>query len=126
MSDTTLSSNEQLFDSEKPIYEAALKSAGYNTNLKYSPPNPNQPKKDKRKRNVIWYNPPFNSDVKTNVAEEFLRLIDKHFPRNSDLHKNFNRNNVKVSYSCMPNMSLIIASHNKKILGDDNIPTVTT
>jgi hypothetical protein len=121
-----LSSNEQLFDSEKPIYEAALKSAGYNTNLKYSPPNPNQPKKDKRKRNIIWYNPPFNSDVKTNVAKEFLRLIDKHFPRNSDLHKNFNRNNVKVSYSCMPNMSSIIASHNKKILGDDNIPTVKT
>ena len=31
------------------------------------------------------------------------------------LHKYFNRNSIKVSYSCMPNMSSIIASHNRKI-----------
>ena len=33
------------------------------------------------------------------------------------LHKIFNRNNVKVSYSCMNNMVRIIKSHNAKILG---------
>ena len=30
--------------------------------------------------------------------------------------KNFNRNNIKVSYSCMPNTESAINSHNRKIL----------
>ena len=34
------------------------------------------------------------------------------------LHQIFNRNNVKVSYSCLPNVSNIIQSHNKKILSN--------
>ena len=71
-----------------------------------------------RKRNILWFNPPFSKNVKTNVAKKFLKLIDKHFPPNSKLHKLFNRNNVKVSYCCMPNMESIISQHNKKILKD--------
>jgi hypothetical protein len=118
---STLSSNEQVFNAEKTAYEAALKTAGYSSNLKYLPPT--KPKKKTRVRKVNWYNPPFNASVKTNVAREFLKLIDKHFPPNSELHKLFNRSNVKVSYSCMPNMGSIISSHNKKILGEANIPT---
>ena len=55
--------------------------------------------------------------VKTNVGRAFLYLIDKHFPKSSPLHKYFNRSNVKVSYSCMPNISSIISSHNNRILG---------
>ena len=31
-------------------------------------------------------------------------------------HRIFNRNSMKVSYCCMPNMGLIISSHNYKIL----------
>ena len=31
-------------------------------------------------RNTIWYNPPFNKNVRTNIAHDFLQLIDKHFP----------------------------------------------
>ena len=52
------------------------------------------------------------------MAQRFLSLIDKHFTRSDgeDLRKLFNRNNVKVSYSCMPNMGSIIKSHNSKIL----------
>ncbi len=55
-------------------------------------------------------------NAKTNIAKNFLQLIDKHFPPEHKLHKIFNRNSVKVSYSCMPNASSIIKSHNKKIL----------
>ncbi len=33
-----------------------------------------------------------------------LHVIDKHFPPNHKLHKIFNRNTVKVSYSCMNNV----------------------
>ena len=46
----------------------------------------------------------------------FLQLIDKHFPKKHKWHKIFNRNNVKVSYSCLPNIASIITSHNKSIL----------
>ena len=50
----------------------------------------------------------------TNVAKRFLQLIDKHFPKGHALHKLFNRNTVKVSYSCMNNMASIISGHNAK------------
>lgn len=38
------------------------------------------------------------------------------FPPENKLHKLLNRNNVKLSYSCMPNMERIISAHNKFIL----------
>ena len=47
-------------------------------------------------------------------------MLNKQFPKHSKLHKIFNKNNVKVSYSCMQNMACIIKSHNK------NITTQTT
>ena len=45
----------------------------------------------------------------------FLQLIDRHFPPTNKLHKIFNRNTVKVSYSCIQNISEIIYGHNKKV-----------
>ena len=72
--------------------------------------------KRNRKRNVIWFNPPFNQNVKANVARNFLDLVDKHFPHHHRYHKLFNRNNIKTSYSCMGNMATIISRHNAKIL----------
>ena len=68
-------------------------------------------------RNIIWFNPPFNVKVQTNVARSFLCLIDRHSPKSHVLRKMFNRNNVKVSYSRMSNMASVIKSHNAKILG---------
>ena len=38
----------------------------------------------------------------------------------SKLHKIFNRNNLKVSYSCTTNMANIIKSHNQKILNENS------
>ena len=73
-------------------------------------------KEKRRKRNILWYNPPFDLQVQTNVAQTFLSLIDKHFPVHHKLHKILNRNNVKVSYSCMPNMASQISSHNQRTL----------
>ena len=74
------------------------------------------PSKKARKRNILWFNPPFDLSVSTNVAKKFLCLIDMHFPKHHRYHKLFNRNTVKVSYSCMPNMAAIISSHNAKVL----------
>ena len=48
-------------------------------------------------------------------------MIDKHFPKGSELAKYFNRNNIKVSYSCMPSIGSILASHNKKIMGRNRL-----
>ena len=72
-------------------------------------------KRKTRKQNIIWLNPFFIKSISTNVANTFLQLIAKHFPRSHKLHKIFNRNTVKVSYSCMNNMSKIIKGHNKKV-----------
>ena len=56
--------------------------------------------------------------LKTNIGKTFLKLIDKHFPKNHQLNKIINRKNVKISYSCCPNIQNIINSHNRKILED--------
>ena len=74
-----------------------------------------QPRRN-RQRNIIWFNPPFSKNVKTNIARSFLKLIDTHFPIGNKLHKIFNRNTVKVSYSCMSNVKSIITSHNTRII----------
>ena len=62
-------------------------------------------------------------NVKTNIAKKFLQLIDKHFQPSHKYDKIFNRNNVKVSYSCMSNAATIIQSHNRKILSTHQAPT---
>ena len=41
--------------------------------------------------------------------------MDKHFSKDKNLQKVFNRNNIKVSYSCTQNIGSIINSHNKKV-----------
>ena len=60
-----------------PDYNTALKKIGFNENIKYSP---SQPKQRNRKRQIIWFNPPYNVNTKINVGKLFMRLIDKHFP----------------------------------------------
>ena len=45
----------------------------------------------------------------------------KHIPKKHKYHKIFNRNTVKISYSCMPNIKNIITSHNKKILNESEV-----
>ena len=46
--------------------------------------------------------------------------IPKCFPPTNKLHKILNRNTVKISYRCMPNMKQIISNHNKTILNKDS------
>ena len=77
-----LSSNQTIFESEKAKYEKALKASGYKHTLTYKQQQQNRNTLPKnRKRKVIWFNPPYNSAVKTNIAKEFLKLVDKHFPK---------------------------------------------
>ena len=69
-----------------------------------------------RKRNITWFDPPSNITVATNVAKTFLSLIDKHFPKDKTLRKVFNRNTIKVSYSCLPNGKRTISNNNNRLL----------
>ena len=102
----------------KGEYEKALRESGYkNISLIYAD------KKDiKQKRNcshnIIWFNPPFNKNVSTNVAKRFLNLLDQHFPKSNKLHAIFNRNTVKARYSCTQNMLSMIKSQIKKVIKD--------
>ena len=109
------SSSIEIFNRSKLEYEDALKKSGHTEPLIHIPPRPPSRNLNGRKRKIIWFNPPFNANVSTNVAKTFLRLIDKHFPRSHKLNKIFNRNTVKVSYSCTENMANIIKGHNNKL-----------
>ena len=72
--------------------------------------------KRKRKQNIELFNCPYSEHVKPNIGHEFLRLRTKHFPLFHCLRKICNKNNAKVSYSCMPNMASIISRHYKTLL----------
>ena len=50
------------------------------------------------------------------TSDKFLSLIDKHFPKDHSLRKIFNRNTIKISYSCMNNTKQVIDNHKKGIL----------
>ena len=116
-----LSSSKEVFEAEAPVYNAALNNSGYTEGLQYNDVRAQHSRRT-RKRKITWFNPPWNDAVATNVASKFLQLLDKYFPKNSPLHKIFNRNTVKVSYSCMPNMASTISSHNKFVLGMNPAP----
>ena len=110
-----LSSSEEVFEREKHIYEQALRNSGYNADLQYIEENNNAQRK-KQQRNILWFVPPWNDQVSTPIGQLFLKLLDKHFPVGHPLHYHFNRQKVKVSYSCMSNGYGQISANNKKVL----------
>ena len=107
-----LSCNEEEFKKSKSQYESALKKSGFIIQMTFNNAKPKQ----QIYRKIIWFNPPYNQNVKTNIGRSFLRLIDKHFPRHHKLYKIFNRNTLKLSYSCTSNMENFVKQHNSRIL----------
>ena len=109
------SSSAEIFYASKVECQTALKNSGYkNVDFKYNQVNKNNDRQSGQS-NIIWFNPPFRPTVSTNVAKRFLDFLGKHFPPNNQFHKIFNKNTVKVSYSCTLNVGSIIMSHNKKL-----------
>ena len=112
---SSISSTKEAFNDEAPVYEAALHRSGFkDAKLSYTPPE--RWKKKQRKRKVVYFNPPWNAALETNIGEYFLGLLDKHFPKKHPLHKYINRNCVKVSYSCTRSIKTYIAAHNRKVM----------
>ena len=98
------------------MYQDELDKKGYNFKLEYDPTANESKRKRKRSRKISWFNPPFSKNVKTNVGAKFLNIISKNFPKNNPLSKILNRNTVKVSYRCMPNLKACIDKHNRQVI----------
>ena len=112
---SSLSSSENIFNESTAIYQEALKTSGYDYKLKYQKNTSTTTSKRQRKWKIIWFNHPYSMNVATNVGRYFLNLVNKHFPPHHKLSKILNRNNMKISYSCMPNMKSRINIHNKTV-----------
>ena len=71
---TSISSSQKVFDDAIPPYQKALDEGGYKHKLTYNP----QPKRKRNhQRKVIWYNPPWNANVKTTwEGSSLTSLID--------------------------------------------------
>ena len=75
----------------------------------------------KRGRGVIWLNPPWSTNIRTNVAAKFISLVRKHFPKSSPLHSIFNTKKFKAAYKTTSNMASLIKNHNKMILSINTV-----
>ena len=117
---SNLSSNSEIFHEASKYYQNTLNQFGYDYKLQCKPLNNDNENKSKlsenRKRNIIWFSPPFSKNVSNNISKYFLPLIQKHFPNNHKYHEIFNKNNVKISCSCMANIKSIINMHNKEVI----------
>ena len=112
-----ISANEEVFAASIAPYQSALDASGYKHKLSFDPSARNTPTRSKnRNRKVIWFNPPWSHNVKTNVGKQFLAIIKETFPTTHPLHKYCNRNTIKLSYRCMNNMKREISRHNNNLL----------
>ena len=109
-----ISSSKAVFDRTIPPYQEALKASGYDHKLEYHTSTSNNSKR--HKRNITWYNPPYSKHVSANIGKKFIKIIDEVFTKKHPLHQIFNKNTLKISYSCMPNMKQIIQKHNRSQL----------
>ena len=79
------------------MYKEVLTKSGFNDDIIYSPvlESSNSERKNTRKRNVIWFIPPYSMNVETNIGKTFLKLVKKDFPRDNSFHKMFNKNTIR-------------------------------
>ena len=111
---SNISSNSHGFEQTAPIYQEALSNSGYDYKLSYKTTNKDS-NDGKRRRKIIWFNPPYSMSVATNTGKSLLKLVNSVFHKQHVLNKIFNANTLKVSYSCMPNISSIIKGHDRQI-----------
>ena len=119
---SNISSSKEHFDRAAPAYQKALDESGHKYKLKREDPQstirgkPQGSARQRQKRKIIYFTPPFNKALKTKVGRCFLEMVRKHFPPHHVLHPILNKNTLKVSYSCTANIKKIIQAHNKKVL----------
>ena len=124
-----ISSNREVFMAAAETYQKSLNEAGHEHILVYeeeaqnnnTEDENNNRRKRRRNRNLTYFTPPFSMTVKTRIGKEFLKIVDTAFPPTNALHKKLNRHNIKISYSCMPNMKTRISRHNTQLLTRDRV-----
>ena len=101
-----------------PPYTETLKKNGCNANVQFDMTSTKtKMKKIKRESGKLPDSTrPSIIDVATSVTKTFLTLIDKHLPKDKKLSKILNRNTIKVSYSCVPNVKQTISTNNNYLL----------
>ena len=117
---SSLSFSEEIFNDSVIPYHDALDKSVYKHKVNYKANIDTASNKKQRKRHIIWFNPPYSKNVKTNRGRIFLNLMKNYFPPHHKFHKSFNKNRVKISYSCTRSMKTIINSHIAKILFPKN------
>ena len=101
-----ISSDQEVFDEAAAPYQDVIRKSSFTFKLEFKPPPQETPsQKRKRRRNVIWFNPPYNRNIKNSIGREFISPIERSFPSGHELRKVFNRNTLKLSYSSMPQQS---------------------
>ena len=56
----------------------------------------------------------YSKSLNTNIGKYFFRLLNKQFPPGHKLSEIFNKNTLKLSHFCIPNLKAKIDEHNKK------------
>ena len=115
---SNLSSTETIFKESTTHYKNNLLQSGYNKKLTYKPIDTNHQKHCKHKRKIIWFNPTMSKNVSTKIGKSFLSMLDLHSPRNHIYSSIFNKNKIKVSYSCMKNIKSVIKNYIMKGLNN--------
>ena len=57
--------------------------------------------------------------METNIGQKNLKLVKKCFHKGHPFSKIFNKNTIKVTYSCLSNMGARIAGQNKQKISSD-------
>ena len=109
-----LSKTKEDFESIKRNYQEALERSSYKFQLNYLEKTNNRDKK-KRRRKIIYFQPPFSLSVKTPLGRKFLQLVKKHFHPKHPLYKILNPKCLKISYCCLPNVKREITSINNAV-----------
>ena len=72
-----MSSNEEIFEKTKPGYSDAFNKSGFQEKLSYTSVQNKNDKNDNKQQNrkIIWHNPPYSANIKTNIGKTFLNLM---------------------------------------------------
>ena len=116
---STNSSNEEIFNKAKPLYQDALRKAGHTHELKYEKIDVTTLNKKRNKRQrykrIFYFTPPYEMTVASPLGKNFIELVKQEFPPDHPYHSVLNEHTVKFSYSVLPNLKRKIAHHNTKI-----------
>ena len=98
---STLLSDKKTFEDAAPAYENALGHSNFSHRLEYIPHETQRFPAGTGNATSSGSTPLSDKHNNKRIACSFLHLVDTHFPAGHKLPKIFNRNTVKVSYSCM-------------------------